>query len=160
MKKFNDANVQDLFNRKLFFAQGTDKLEQELEDNCFEVTLSAEEIAKTSADEICSLLKKIKEQRKIELSNSDYSIDLVYYLWHDVLANALRFGFINAAHGKLPFGCKLQIVDDESEIIRDFLLLSVMDPLSLDNFTDNIDDTDEDESEFILKVYQEIIHKD
>ena len=73
-------------------------------------------------------------------------------------ANALRFGFINAAHDKLPFGCKLQIVDSEAEIVQNFLASSAGNPLDLANFTDDIND--DEEREFVLKVYQEIILKD
>ena len=148
-----EADIRDFFNRKLYFASGVDELDRELENNCFDLVLSARESKKFSVPQICDLLTAIKDKQQ-----ADAPADLRYYLWYDALANALRFGFINAAHDKLPFGCKLQIVDSEAEIVQNFLASSAGTPLDLANFTDDI--KDDEEREFVLKVYQEIIHKD
>ena len=49
-------------------------------------------------------------------------------------------------------------VDSEAEIVQNFLASSAGNPLDLANFTDDIED--DEKPEFVLKVYQEIIHKD
>ena len=145
--------LQKILSRKQYFASGVDELEQELENNCFDLVLSARDSKKFSVLQICDLLTAIKDKQQ-----ADTPVALRYHLWFDALANALRFGFINAAHDKLPFGCKLQIVDSEAEIVQNFLASSAANPLDLANFTDDI--KDDEEREFTLKVYQEIIHKD
>ena len=145
--------LQKNLSRKLYFASGVDELDRELENNCFDLVLSARGSKKFSVPQICDLLTAIKDKQQ-----ADAPADLRYYLWYDALANALRFGFINAAHDKLPFGCKLQIVDSEAEIVQNFLASSAGNPLDMANLTDDIND--DEEREFVLKVYQEIIHKD
>ena len=142
-----DKWLQKNLSRKLYFAPSVDELDRELENNCFDLVLSARESKKFSVPQICDLLTAIKDKQQ-----ADAPVDLRYYLWFDALANALRFGFINAAHDKLPFNCKLQIVDSEAEIVQNFLASSAGNPLDLANFTDDI--KDDEEPAFVLKVYR------
>lgn len=46
---------------------------------------------------------------------------MFFYVWFDVLAVQLRFSLISTMHEKLPFGCKLEILDDIQPIIASFL---------------------------------------
>lgn len=103
----------------LFLSDTTDQLSQEIQANC--VYLSVPGSLQIEVPELLAFLQEVKHDRQLQLQSSGLKINLLYYIWHDEIAGQLRFNFINSLHQKLPFGCNISLVDNEMEIITDFL---------------------------------------
>ncbi|MFZ4739640.1 MAG: hypothetical protein ACOYLE_00570 [Bacteroidales bacterium] len=112
---------------ELFLTDKIDLIDYEIYQNSISIGLTSEQAKNTSSHDILMFLSKVKLNRQKQLIQSDLKIDLIYYLWLDEMAGQLCFNFINSHHSKLPFGCELNFVDSERDIIDSFLKSSYLD---------------------------------
>jgi hypothetical protein len=106
-------------------------------------------------------LLRVKRNRQHQLQNSALKADLIYYPWFDEQAGQFRFNFINANHQKLPFRCKLIFVENETEVVNQFLSSAYLNGISWEEL-ENADsdalaawssDNRDGANSFQLKVY-------
>jgi hypothetical protein len=83
--------------------------------------MSYELASECTVDELRKFLNDVKADRKEQLKQSKNKAGLIYYIWVDEQAGQLRFNFINANHSQLPFDASLIFVDNEEEILSDYL---------------------------------------
>jgi hypothetical protein len=160
-KYFNDAESAAV-NEKLFITEKTDLLDKEISENLWAFGITQELADRTDPSDFLELFDKIKADRQQQLDNCDKAINLIYYLWHDEQAGQLRLNFINSNHAQLPFGCELEYIETEREIITAFLKSKYLDDLPMNELevVDGEDDDIEQEQLFRLKVYtQTLINK-
>ncbi len=154
---------KDLLNDKMFITERTDLVDKEITSNCWVLSFPEELVDKVSSFEILEVLIKVKANRQGQLESSGVAVDLIYYLWFDEQAGQIRFNFINSFHKGLPFGCKLDFVETEKEIIDDFLHSPYLNGIPMGELK-NVDPNEEkykveEGLPFTLKVYKEIIRK-
>src|SRR5687768_16778407 len=66
---------------------------------------------------------------------------LIFYCWVDFLIGQLRFSLVSAGHGRLPFGARLQAVDDVEVILKSWLKIYLLPAIPPE------DDSEEEEAE-------------
>ena len=119
MKKQEFLNsIKDIIKDKIFITNGLAELDKEISNNCWSISVDEETALNLSANDIEDFLKKVKENRKNQLANSNSTQDLQYYSWYDQQAFQFRFNLININHPNLPFGAKIKTVKKEEEIIK------------------------------------------
>lgn len=106
---------------ELFITDRTDIINEEIYHNYIRIGMTNNLAIEITTQEILRFLKNVKLDRQLQLMATNLEIDLIYYLWMDEMAGQLRFNFINSNHEKLPFGCNLNVVETETEIIDSFL---------------------------------------
>ena len=153
----------------IYLTDKTDELNKEIEHNMWVLTCPYNIIAETTTDDILEFIKKVKTNYINQLGKSSFSIDLIFYLWLDPLAQQLRFNFINSNHNKLPFRCKVQYTDKPEDIIREYLHSKYHEvnipwkELQIIETSEEIDEATMREKElqenYVLTVYQERISK-
>ncbi|WP_204263115.1 hypothetical protein [Spongiivirga citrea] len=148
---------KEVIRDRIFITTATDQLETEIESNCWSLSLSKEQAGFVSTHEFAALLDLIKQNRTEQLNNSDYDVNLIFYLWFDEQAGQIRFNLINENHSKLPFTSKVEFAENQKIIISDFLESEYLNgiPFSeLDEKNLTID------RENITKVYKELLVKE
>ena len=106
---------------KLLVTDSVDNVNEEIQNNCWSISINDELSKEILVDELADFLKEVKKDRQQQLSHSNSKIGLIYYVWVDGQAGQLRFNFINSNHDKLPFGSQLTFVTKENEILTDYL---------------------------------------
>ncbi len=156
---FNKIESQAIKN-KLFLTNRTDLLDKEISENLWSFSLTKELAEQVSPADFLDLFDKICANGQKQLNVSDLPLDLIYYLWHDEQAGQLRLNFINSNHKKLPFGCILDFVESESEIIQGFLKSEYMVGIPMVDFRDIDTGENEEEIPYTLKVFKRILKKE
>jgi hypothetical protein len=169
------ANKIDYFNElsnyisdPIYLTDRTDEVRQEIEYNCWYLGATFDIIAQATITDFLEFIQKVKESYKNQLNNSQFDIDLIFYLWFDEMTGQLCFNFINSNHDKLPFACKLKHTDKQEEIIDKFRNSKYLEGIPHDELEEI--DTPEKMAEieciekmlkdnFVLTVYQEKIKK-
>ena len=113
--------IEDIKSDKLLITDSVDNLNEEIQNNCWSISINDELSKEISVDELANFLKEVKKDRQEQLRHSNSKAGLVYYVWVDGQAGQLRFNFINSNHGKLPFGSQLTFATIEKEILTDYL---------------------------------------
>ena len=106
---------------EIFLTNSTDEIDLEIEQNTVQLSVTMNTAKQLSAIDLVAFLNRIKSNRLTQLRESGFDINLIYYLWFDELAGQLRFNFLNSNHVKLPFAGEIVFVNNEQEIINDFL---------------------------------------
>jgi|SRR6185436_4009318 len=164
-EKYFDS-LREFETTELFLTNTTDLVNDEIENNCVLISISAELAKQTSSTDFITFLNRVKTNRRQQLQESSLDVNLIYYLWFDEQAGHLRFNFINSNHDKLPFGCELVFVNNEKEILDSFLNSNYLEGIPW-NELETIDTTqqsnkiteDKTEETFTLNVYREIIYR-
>ena len=149
-------SLAEIINNKLFLTDSTQNLEEEIAKNCHLISIDKKLASEIQPKELLDILKKVRENRLSQLNQSNLKANLKYYSWFDEQACQLRFNIINSNHPSLPFGAKINIVDNESVIVKAFIASNYHDGIPWEDFNKletDIDNTEEKESGFILDVY-------
>jgi hypothetical protein len=97
---------------------------------------------------INSLLKQIYQQK----STAKLPYTVTFYLWFDEMAGQLRFNILSGRQTKLPFGCRVEIVDSYEQIIKEFLTSKYHNGIFWNELT--LEDNDDDEIDsYVLKIF-------
>jgi hypothetical protein len=143
----------------VYITESTDELQNEIYHNCLFFDMKEDHSFELDGDEFVAFLSKIKSNRKAQWRAANVAAGMICYMWFDEMAGQLRINFINSNHRQLPFGCPVEFVADEKEIISSFLNStgkgtipwSALRDTELNGLTGICDPVP-----FTLKVYQEI----
>jgi len=124
--------------------------------NMWVLSFSLTAINEIHAQDLIKFVAKFLEKKRQEITQKGIASPIVFYMWFDEMAAQLRFNTIIAFNKKLPFGCKVDIVDSPEPIIQDFLASHYHDGIPWSELEESEDDLDEDEEPFILKVF--VVH--
>jgi hypothetical protein len=91
----------------------------EAQANLWSFSLSPEQAAAVSVDDVVRFVDQVVEARRGWLR--DKGAAMVNYWWHDAQAGQLRFSLVSAGHQRLPFGVEVVQVPDVRQIISDWL---------------------------------------
>ena len=83
-----------------------DEIREEAIGNLRYFSVTREEAAAVTLDDIDAFAAKVVDACRAQLLAQD-APPMVIYWWHDFQAGHLRFSMVSAAHGRLPFGCRV-----------------------------------------------------
>ena len=106
-------DIQNIKSDKLLITDSVDNVNEEIQNNCWSISINDELSKEISVDELADFLKEVKKDRQQQLRRSNSKVGLIYYVWVDSQAGQLRFNFINSNHDKLPFGSRQNLVTME-----------------------------------------------
>jgi hypothetical protein len=115
------TDIEDIKSDKILITDSVDNLDEEIETNCWSISVNDELSKEFSVDELARFLNEVKADRLEQLRQSKIKVGLIYYVWIDGQAGQLRFNFVNSNHTKLPFRSPLTLVTKENEILTDYL---------------------------------------
>ncbi len=99
-------------------------LSQELYEtyqNGWGIILSHKIIKKITADDLADFFLKLIAIRTQQVSMMKPLEQGILYIWFDEIALQLCFNILSAQHQKLPFGCKVNIIDSPYPIFQQFV---------------------------------------
>lgn len=110
-----------------------DELQRDKEIYCNMWCIGLSEFASPSLaiNDVVNFLKQLIKKRQGDIQKNLMLGPITFYLWFDDLALQLRFNFLSGYIKKLPFGCKLHVVDDPHEIVERFFKMRSWDDLGL-----------------------------
>jgi len=157
-------DLKEILTDEIYMGDSITELNNEISNNLWLISMPQELCSVTDKKDFLDFFEAVIENRKEQVANPDKNHGMIFYLWFDSQACQLRFNLISDFHKKLPFGCKLEIIDNFDEIIDEFFNNKYHDGLPLGNCVDTTEENDNkkeiDESEYILKVYRLDIRKD
>jgi hypothetical protein len=106
---------------QLYITARIDELQSEIYHNCLHFDMKDDHSYELDRDDFVAFLSKIKADRQTQWRAADVVAGMIYYIWFDEMSGQLRINFINSNHARLPFGCDIEFVADEREIISLFL---------------------------------------
>jgi len=119
---FDKYNYFSLIKEEIFVARNHDEEEQESLRNLCIIELNENEKKQVNSDDLKSLILKIVKNKEQEIIQNYRNIIVVFYMWHDEMADQLRFSFITYKKNEnLPFNCKIILSDTMDLIIKNFL---------------------------------------
>ena len=149
-KKKYFEELEEIVTDSIFVGSSETDLQKEIDTNMWRISIS-EDIAKqiTYYDLIEFLSKVIKNRQDQIDNNTNINHGMFFYLWFDLMASQLRFNLISDVNEKLPFSCKIRILNDPKEIIDDFLGSPFHNGLPIEGYNHETE-----EKEFELKIYR------
>lgn len=75
---------------------------------------------------------------------------LIFYCWVDFLLGQLRFSLVSASHGRLPFGARLQAVDDAEVILESWLKIYLLPAIPPE---DDFEEEEAEDEEWTVEVW-------
>lgn len=135
---------------------GCDKklLNTEISTNMWAISLDDKIIKNISLDKLLEFINNLVSKKKQQLSQLNISCPVIFYMWFDEMASQLRFNFISGLHEKLPFGCKLNIIDSPYPILTGFLQSQSDDKIPWKDLEEITNDYNEiEENIFTLDVF-------
>ncbi len=149
-------SISEIEKDEIYLTETLDELSKEIEINHWSIGIASETAMKIENSDLQFFLRKVVDNRTMQLENSDKKMDLLYYLWFDEQAGSLNFNFINYNHEKLPFGAEIDFVESIDAIIGDFLNSKYLDGIPWNEIKDS---EEYEKTEYKLKVYKEKIVK-
>jgi hypothetical protein len=83
-----------------------DAINAEANGNLWGFGLTREQADGVSVADVVGFAAAVADARRAWLS-AHSAAPMVLYWWHDAQAGQLRFSLVSAAHGHLPFGCRV-----------------------------------------------------
>ena len=134
---------------------------EEIYHNMWCIGLEDDLIKSITCKELKHVVNRLIENRQQQLKHINFHKNVVFYMWFDQQALQLRFNIISGDETKLPFGCKVQLVNDFESILNNFMneARDVIEYGGDIQFFDKKDgdhwDEDENEEEYVLNVFAE-----
>ena len=140
----------------LFIGQTIDDLKQEIQTNGWRISLTQEERASISRQEIVHLFYNVVNNRRDQIRQAGVKHGMWFYVWHDRQASQLRFCVISAFHQKLPF--RVETMPETLETIIDGFLYDddqfPFSALAIDDYDAEEQRPEDDVSTFVLPVFK------
>lgn len=152
-------NITDIISDRIYLIENIDELSKEIENNHWSIGIDSGTAKLIDINDLRLFLREVVSNRIEQLEISNKNIDLLFYLWFDEQAGNLNFNFINSKHSRLPFGANLEFVDSIDLILKDFLDSDYLDGIPFNELSDENIKTEENNSNFVLKVYKSILTK-
>jgi len=169
MSHHNIQKLSDLdfvINDTITLVGHNNAIEKEIYHNMWAIDFDNDFIKTITSQDLCVFLTQLLEQRSAQIAKNYPHLKATFYLWHDELAEQLRFNILSGANITLPFRCKTNFISTPVPIIQAFLKDAQAEnhPLDFENFTflnpgdpgwDEFDDDDEEEdiSQQTITVY-------
>lgn len=93
------------------------------------------------------------DKRKQQIAQMHNSFPSTFYVWFDEMAAQFRFNILSGHALRLPFECRVEIVDSLEPIWQEFNDSRYQTGISWSELEFFEDDVDDDEEEYVLKVY-------
>ncbi|MEC0208720.1 hypothetical protein ABEX47_08375 [Paenibacillus ehimensis] len=120
-KEYYFKNLEAIITDIIFFGNSEQDLNEETINNMWRISLDLELVKTIKVGDYREFFLKVIQNRQEQVFRSPWNHGMIFYLWFDPLACQLRFNLISALHGRLPFQCNLEFVENMDEIIIDFL---------------------------------------
>jgi hypothetical protein len=148
LKQFDSFDIDDFF-----LAENIEELDIEISRNTHWIDLDEKLLKNIKSVDIIDKLRLLRHNLNAHLDKIGTESSYKYYSWFDEQACQFRFSIINSNHKNLPFGCHINIVNNELEIVKSFLESSYHDGIPYDELI-SAEYIDENEK-FELNVYVE-----
>lgn len=131
---------------------------EEIYHNMWCITLEGSLIKNIKIEELKSFVEKLIKNREQQADSINCSKNILFYMWFDQQALQLRFNVLIGDETRLPFTCKLNLLNTYESILKSFVDTAQ----EVDQFGDDIQfldrkdsnwDEDENEEEYILDVF-------
>jgi hypothetical protein len=131
---------------------------EEIYHNMWCIALQGDLVKSVKFEHLQSFVSRLIENRKQQLKYIDFHKNVVFYMWFDEQALQLRFNILTGDKKKLPFGCRVQLVDSYDSILNSFIsgIRNVAQYEEEIQFFDKNDsgwDDDEIEKDYVLEVF-------
>lgn len=97
-----------------------DDMMAEADGNLWSFSLTPEQAAAVTVDEVESFAAGVAEGRR-SWHIAHHAGSMVFYWWHDLQAGQLRFSLVSASHGQLPFNCDVVPAESLATIVSAWL---------------------------------------
>lgn len=122
--------------------------------NLWSFSLTAEQAIAVTPSDVEAFLGEIINARRNWLTLHSVSTGAMrFYCWHDEQAAQLRLSLVSAKHGRIPFGCRVEEVQDLAVVARSFLHPKYHDGIPWDELKPVSTDLPDVVSEFTLFVW-------
>lgn len=146
----------EILHDTLFIGHSADDLQQEIRTNTWHISMSIEDVAIISRQEIVHFFYNVMNNRKDQIRQSGVKHGMWFYVWNDRQASQLRFSLISNFHQKLPFRAETRPETLET-IIDQFLYVYDHSPASVlesDDYDEAEQSSEDDISTFVLPVFK------
>jgi hypothetical protein len=145
----------EIIHDTLFIGQTIDDLNEEIRTNTWQISMSAEERASISRQELLHFFYNVMNNRRDQIRHAGVKRGMWFYVWNDRQASQLRFCLISDFHQKLPFRAEtrpetLEIIIDEFLYDNDHFLFS---DLEINDYDAAEQRPEDDISTFVLPVF-------
>ena len=96
-------------------------LKEETSTNSWSIKIPLALRNQITISEFQEVVCKIKEDRWKQLVQSGIAVSLIWYSWYDFINESYKFNIINSSHKELSFNSKVEFIENEREILEDFL---------------------------------------
>jgi len=135
----------------------------EAQPNMWSFSISPGQAEIITVHDVKDFIIEVIKARSVQLQEHGFSSgEMVFYCWHDEQAGHLCFSMVSSNHGFLPFGAKLQKVEDLETIINSWLNSPYLHGIPWDDLEilepgdPNIKDEEQTE-EYILQVWSTLV---
>ena len=106
-----------------------DDINAEARGNLWTFSLSPEQAAAVTPSDVEEFVRAVAGTRSRWLATNGDG-HMLLYCWHDAQAGQLRLSLVSVTHGRLPFGCPVEPVEELSAVVWPFLGSTAMLPSS------------------------------
>ncbi|MCX5923081.1 MAG: hypothetical protein NTU89_00790 [Candidatus Dependentiae bacterium] len=161
----NWDELQDLLEDPIFLSGNTFSTKEEISNNIWSITFDQDFVKTIQVKDLEKFISQLLSNRSEQINNKFNAIPATFYLWYDAQSVQLKFNILSGKNIKLPFGCKLNILNSPMPIFQKFLdeAQAEINPLDFQNFTflnpgdPGFEEEEEDTIDWILDVYVTIL---
>lgn len=141
----------------MYLSGTSSSLDQEICQNMWALSFKKSMHKQLTLATLNNFLEQLLKAKSQEISHSHAGKAALFYLWFDEQALQLRFNFISIQNKKLPFNCKLKLVDSPEPIFKN-LMQSPQKIEIIELLGSADDDTSEEIDDFVLTVYTRVMN--
>ncbi|WP_337099145.1 hypothetical protein [Paenibacillus sp. YIM B09110] len=144
-----DEIIEDI----MFIGNDIDDLEKEISQNTWSISMSQQLANEFAYGEIRTFIGNVITNRVEQMTKADCNHGMLFYVWFDWHSGRLRFNLISDIHTRLPFKCKIEIVENMDSIINEFLEYPYHDGIPFEEVNEEVEENVEDLEENSLHVF-------
>ncbi|MBV8661186.1 MAG: hypothetical protein JO129_03525 [Candidatus Dependentiae bacterium] len=114
-------DLYQIFEEPIFLSGDISQIQKEIYANSWGITLDNEFAKIIKADALAEFILDLVKFRSEEIAMIRPSTKATLYFWFDEFSLQLCFNILSGENRKLPFGCKINIVDSPYPILKEFL---------------------------------------
>lgn len=146
-------DLEEIVIDPLFFGDSKEDIDQKIAMNTWSISISNELARDLTVKDFMDFFEKVISNRRKQIKNSNNQIGKLLYVWFDWQSGRIRFNVISDYNTKLPFNCKIEVIDKLGVIIEDFLRYPYHDGIPVEDVTDEDEEVEEEISLEPLKVF-------
>ena len=150
----NLNNFQQIIESPVFIGCDEALLNMEISTNMWAISIAPKILKNISLDYLSEFTKNLLHKKIQQISQLSVPCPVIFYMWFDEMASQLRFNIISESNKKLPFSCKLNIINSPNQVLIDFLKSQHNPVIPWSDLEEVTNDSEElDEIPFILNVF-------